>query len=143
MQVSIHKLRPEVELPQFHTPGSVGFDRAAAEDVIIAPGEIVMIPTGLVIATPPGFALIIASRSSAPRKFGISPPHGIGIVDQDYSGPEDEIRILVRNFTAQSVSIPKGTRIAQGMFVRAEQAEFVEDDLSDNASRGGFGSTGH
>ncbi len=143
MQVSIHKLRPELELPRFQTPGSVGFDLAAAEDVIIAPDEITMIPTGLVIATPPGFALIIASRSSVPRKFGLSPPHGIGIIDQDYSGAEDEIRILVRNFTAHAVSIPKGTRIAQGMFVRAEQAEFVEADFSDSASRGGFGSTGH
>ena len=143
MQVPVHKLRQDVTLPEFHTPGSVGFDLAAAEDVIIAPDEITMIPTGLVIETPPGFALVIASRSSAPRKFGISPPHGIGIIDQDYSGPEDEIRILVRNFTAHSVSIPKGTRIAQGMFVRAEQARFVESDLSSNASRGGFGSTGH
>ncbi len=143
MQVAVHKLRRDVELPQFQTGGSVGFDLATAEDVIIAPDEIAMVPTGLVIETPPGYALIIASRSSTPRKFGLSPPHGIGIVDQDYSGPEDEIRILVRNFTAQSVSIPRGTRIAQGMFVRAEQAEFIDADLSKNNNRGGFGSTGH
>lgn len=142
MQVKIHKLRNDVEIPQFHTPGSIGFDLAAAEEIRIASGEIALVPTGLVIETPAGFALIIASRSSAPRKFGITPPHGIGIVDQDYSGPHDEIKILVRNFTADSILIAKGTRIAQGVFVRADQAEFIEEDLSGNVSRGGFGSTG-
>lgn len=143
MQVPLSRLRSDVPLPQFHTAGSVGFDFSSAEKVTIAPGEIAMIPTGLVIETPPGFALLIASRSSAPKKFGITPPHGIGIIDQDYSGPEDEIKILVRNFRNESVTIEKGTRIAQGVFVRAEQAEFVESNFSHKESRGGFGSTGH
>jgi dUTP pyrophosphatase len=109
---------------------------------VIAPKEIAMIPTGLVIETPPGFALILASRSSAPKKFGITPPHGIGVIDQDYSGAEDEIRILVRNFTDAEVVIEKGTRIAQGVFVKAEQAEFVEDDISNRESRGGLEALG-
>jgi dUTP pyrophosphatase len=143
MNVHIHKLQPDVEIPHYQTSGSIGFDLAAAEKVVIAPKEIAMIPTGLVIETPPGFALILASRSSAPKKFGITPPHGIGVIDQDYSGAEDEIRILVRNFTDAEVVIEKGTRIAQGVFVKAEQAEFVEDDFSNRESRGGFGSTGH
>jgi dUTP pyrophosphatase len=143
MNVHIHKLQPDVEIPHYQTSGSIGFDLAAAEKVVIAPKEIAMIPTGLVIETPPGFVLILASRSSAPKKFGITPPHGIGVIDQDYSGAEDEIRILVRNFTDAEVVIEKGTRIAQGVFVKAEQAEFVEDDFSNRESRGGFGSTGH
>ncbi len=143
MKVHIHKLRGDVEIPVFQTKGSIGFDLAAAEDIEIAPKEIGMVSTGLVIETPPGFALILASRSSAPKKFGITPPHGIGVIDQDYSGAEDEIKVLVRNFTQSPVVIKKGTRVAQGVFVRAEQAEFVEDDFSNRESRGGFGSTGH
>lgn len=143
MNVHIHKVRQDVEIPHYHTMGSVGFDLSAAETVRISPKEIAMIPTGLVIETPPGFALILASRSSAPKKFGITPPHGIGVIDQDYSGAEDEIKILVRNFTENEIIIEKGTRIAQGVFVKAEQAVFVEDDFSDRKSRGGFGSTGH
>ena len=142
MNVAIHKLRPDVEIPKFQTAGAVGFDLSAAEDVTIPSKEIAMIPTGLVIETPAGYALILASRSSAPKKFGITPPHGIGVVDQDYSGPEDEIRILVRNFTDQDVQIKKGDRIAQGIFVKIETADFVETDLSERQSRGGFGSTG-
>ncbi|QQS59343.1 dUTP diphosphatase [Candidatus Peregrinibacteria bacterium] len=143
MKVSVSRIRPDVPLPEFHTAGSIGFDFSAAEEVTITPGEIAMIPTGLILETPSGFALIIASRSSAPKKFGITPPHGIGIIDQDYSGPEDEIKILVRNFRDEPITIAKGTRIAQGVFVRAEQAEFIETDFSHKESRGGFGSTGH
>ena len=101
-----------------------------------------MVPTGLVIETPPGYALILASRSSAPKKFGITPPHGIGVVDSDYCGPTDEIRILVRNFTDTEVVIEPEQRIAQGLFMPVVQAQFVQTDLSDNDSRGGFGSTG-
>ncbi len=143
MKVKIHKIDPSVEIPQFHTAGSVGFDLAASKMIEIPAGQIALIPTGLVIETPAGFALILASRSSVPRKFGITPPHGIGIIDQDYSGPEDEIKILVRNFTKTSVVIEKGARIAQGIFVKIERAEFEVTDFSKCRSRGGFGSTGH
>jgi len=143
MQIKIHRLNPEVELPKYQTKGAAGFDLAAAEEISILAGEIALVPTGLVIETPPNYALILASRSSAPRKFGITPPHGIGVVDSDYSGPKDEVKILVRNFTSETVIIKTGQRIAQGLFIPVTQAEFVDADLSDNVSRGGFGSTGH
>jgi len=142
MIVKIHRLRPDVEIPKFHTAGAAGFDLAAAEKTEIPAGEIAMIPTGLVIETPPGHALFLASRSSAPKKFGLSPPHGIGVVDSDYSGPADEIKILVRNFTDQKVVIERGARVAQGIFVKIETATFVPDDFSGRQNRGGFGSTG-
>jgi len=143
MKVAVHRLRPDVDLPEFQTPGSVGFDLAAAEDISIEAGTIALVPTGLVIETPKGFALILASRSSAPKKFGITPPHGIGVIDQDYCGGEDEIKVLVRNFTKEPVTLKKGQRIAQGIFMKIEQAQFIESDLSERESRGGFGSTGH
>lgn len=143
MKVRIHKINPDAEIPFFQTKGSVGFDLSALEQVEIPAGQIALIPTGLAIETPPGFALVLASRSSAPLKFGITPPHGIGIVDQDYSGAEDEIKILVRNFTEEPITLKKGARIAQGIFVRVERAEFELSDFSEQESRGGFGSTGH
>jgi dUTP pyrophosphatase len=142
MKVRIFMLQADIPIPKFHTVGSVGFDIAASETVNVSPKDITMIPTGLVIETPPGYALFLVSRSSTPKKFGITPPHGIGLIDQDYSGPDDEIRILVRNFTDDSVVVSRGDRIAQGVFVRTEQAEFVLSDFSDRKSRGGFGSTG-
>jgi dUTP pyrophosphatase len=142
MQVEIYRLRPDVPLPQYHTSGAVGFDLAAADTVTLAPREIALISTGLVIKTPPGYALILASRSSTPKKFGLTPPHGIGVIDQDYSGQSDEIRILVRNFGETEATVQKGDRIAQGLFARVDRAQFVEKDTAQSKSRGGFGSTG-
>jgi len=142
MQIKFHKLSPEVPTPVYQTDGAVAFDLAANVDVVIPAGEVAIVPTGLVIETPKGFALVLASRSSLPRKKGLNLANGIGVVDQDYCGPKDEIGILVRNFTEQPVEIKKGERLAQGMFVRVEKAEFVETEKPHaEQSRGGFGST--
>ena len=87
--------------------------------------------------------LMVALRSSAPRKWGVTIPQGVGIVDQDYCGPEDEIMLQVLNFKDKAVRIPEGTRLAQGVFIKVGIADFQEcsDDLF-GTSRGGFGSTG-
>jgi dUTP pyrophosphatase len=115
---------------------------ATAEAATIQPGKIIRIPTGLVVETPPGYMLMVASRSSTPRSHGVMIPQGIGIVDQDYSGDTDELLLQVHNFTAEAVTIPAGTRIAQAGFVRVDQAELVETAETMSAARGGFGSTG-
>lgn len=86
--------------------------------------------------------LVVASRSSTPRKKGLTPPHGFGVIDQDYCGPEDEIKIQVYNFSGDAVTIKKGEKIAQGVFVRVDKFEWEEVDNMDNDTRGGFGSTG-
>ncbi len=142
MQVKFHKLNPNVPTPAYQTDGSVAFDLAASQDMNIPPHEVVIVPTGLVIETPHGYALVLASRSSLPRKKGLNLANGIGVIDQDYCGPEDEIGILVRNFTEQNVEIKKGERLAQGMFVKVETADFLETEKPHSEqSRGGFGST--
>lgn len=142
MQVRVHKLREDVAIPKFETAGAVGFDLAASEDAEISAGEIKLIPTGLVIETPAGYALILASRSSTPKKKGLTMPHGIGVIDQDYCGVEDEIKIQVQNFTQETVLVKKGEKIAQGIFVRIERADFIETAYAPSEkTRGGFGST--
>ena len=85
--------------------------------------------------------LTVASRSSTPKKKGLLTPHGIGIIDQDYCGPEDEIKIQVYNFTDEPVTIERGDKIAQGVFVRVDTFEWEEVDVMTGESRGGFGST--
>ncbi len=143
MKVRIHKLRDDVEIPKFETEGSVGFDLASADDVEIQPREIKLISTGFVIEVPKGYALILASRSSTPKKKGLKMPHGIGVIDQDYCGKDDEIKIQVYNFTNEPVLIKKGDKIAQGLFMRAEIANFeLIDEAPSEKIRGGFGSTG-
>jgi len=138
--VPIHLLHDGAQPPHYATPGSHGFDLCTAEAAEIAPGEIALVGTGLVFATPPGWCLLVCLRSSTPRKFGVMQPHAVGIVDEDYRGPADEVRLLL-NFTASPTTIPAGSRIAQGVFVRACRAQWSVHAPEEH-SRGGFGSTG-
>lgn len=137
----IKRVDKEIALPKYETEGSVGFDLAARNDVTVLPGEIKLIPSNVIIEVPKGYALILASRSSTPKKFGLMKPHGIGVIDLDYCGASDEIKIQVYNFTAKEVHIKKGDKIAQGLFMRVDRLEFEEVEHLRNESRGGFGST--
>lgn len=142
MQAKIKRLDKEIKLPGYHTSESAGFDIASAVDVVIAPGEVAKIPTGLVIAAPKGHFLLIASRSSLPLKKGLMMANGIGVVDPDYAGPNDQIHIIVHNFTQKPVEVKKGERLAQGIFLQFEQAQWEEVSELRAVDRGGIGSTG-
>ena len=137
----IRRLRPDVTLPAYQTAESAGFDLAASEDVTIEPGEVALVPTGLVIEVPHGHFLGVFARSSTPLKRGLMVANGVGVVDPDYSGPADEVKIEVVNFTGQPVHVKKGDRIAQGLFIPVVQARWIEADDIRAVSRGGFGST--
>ncbi len=142
MKVKIKKLNPSAVLPAYHTAESAGFDLAANSDMSIQPGEVVKVPTGLVIEAPKGHFLLIAARSSLPLKKGLTMANGIGVVDPDYAGPNDEISIIVHNFTSQPVEVKKGERLAQGIFLPVEQISWEEVGEIRSQSRGGYGSTG-
>lgn len=141
MKVRIKRIDISLPLPVYETLGAVGFDLLAREETRIQPGEIVLVPGNVIVETPPGYALILASRSSTPRKKGLMKPHGIGVIDQDYCGPADEVKIQVQNFTQQEVVVARGEKIAQGLFVRVDRAEFEEVSEINKPTRGGFGST--
>ena len=141
LKVKIFRLDKTLPLPIYETGGAVGFDLLARETVEIPAGEIKLIPANVIVETPPGFALLITSRSSTPRKKGLMQPHGLGVIDQDYCGNEDEIKIQMHNFLDKSVVVERGEKIAQGLFVRCERAEFEEIEKIENTTRGGFGST--
>jgi len=142
MKVKIKRIDQSLPLPQYETDGAVGFDILAREDANIAKGTIELIPSNLIVEVPEGYMLVVASRSSTPRKKGLTQPHGFGIIDHDYCGPEDEIKIQVYNFTDEDVLIQKGEKIAQGVFVKIDKFGWEEVDEIKNESRGGFGSTG-
>ena len=141
--VSIRRLDPSIPLPAYQSPGAAGFDLAASADVDVAPNAIALIPTGLVIAVPAGHFLAIFARSSTPLKRGLMVANGVGVIDEDYCGPADEIKIQVLNFTNAPVSVKKGDRLAQGIFIPILHADWreAESDLREG-SRGGFGATG-
>jgi dUTP pyrophosphatase len=142
MKVKIKRLDKNLPLPVYETNGSVGFDFVAREGVTVAAGTIAVVPGNVIVEVPIGYMLIVASRSSTPRKKGLTPPHGFGIIDHDYCGPKDEIGIQVYNFTGAEVRIEKGEKIAQGVFVHIDKFEWEEVEEMSRESRGGFGSTG-
>jgi len=143
MQLNISRIDPSLPLPKYETPGACAFDVCARETTVIAPKTLGFIPTGLIVEVPEGHVLFLASRSSTPKKKGLLIPHGIGIVDQDFCGPQDELRVQVWNFTDAPVTIDRGDRIAQAMLSPMIRAELVDvKELATAVSRGGFGSTG-
>ena len=141
MKVNIKRIDKTLPLPKYETAGSVGFDLICRESAQIAPQSIVLIPANVIVETPPGYMLMICLRSSTPRKLGLMMAQGVGIVDNDYCGEEDELKIQVYNFTDEIVNVERGSRIAQGVFVRVNTPEWNEVEQMSAASRGGFGST--
>jgi dUTP pyrophosphatase len=139
--VRIRRLDPGVALPSYQTAEAAGFDLAAREDVRVPPGEVRLVPTGLVIEVPHACFLGVFARSSTPLKRGLMVANGVGVVDPDYAGPEDEVKVQVVNFTKVEVMIRRGDRIAQGILIPFVRAQWKEGETRDT-SRGGFGSTG-
>lgn len=143
LAVRIRRLTPTVPLPSYQTDGAAGFDLAASEDVRVDPGAVALVPTGLVIQVPDGYFLGIFARSSTPMRRGLIVSNGVGVIDADYCGATDEIKIQVLNVTAAPVTVKAGDRIAQGLFIPVARAAWQETDEDLRAgSRGGFGATG-
>ena len=142
MDVRITRLDPAVPLPEYQTSGAAGFDLASSTDMTVQPGEVALVPTGLVIEVPAGHFLGIFARSSTPLKRGLMVANGVGVVDSDYCGATDEIRIEVLNFTAAPVAVARGDRLAQGVILAYARATWREASHDDRPARGGFGGTG-
>jgi dUTP pyrophosphatase len=128
--------------PGYATAGSVAFDLAARETTVVQPGHIARIPTNVIVQIPDGYCLVVSLRSSTPSRLGLMMPNAPGIIDRDYAGPQDEILVQVLNFTATPVTVERGTRLAQAMFVRTDRLPLVFAAATRQHSRGGFGSTG-
>lgn len=142
ISVRIKRLSASVQLPRYESEGAAAFDLAAATDVTVEAGHVALVPTGLVIEVPPGMFLGIFARSSTPLKRGLMVANGVGIVDQDYCGPNDEVKIAVVNFTSTPVRVAAGDRLAQGMLLPVTRVTWEETEVLRDQSRGGFGSTG-
>lgn len=140
--VLIKRLDPGIPLPQRAHPGDAGADLYAAADVDLAPGERAMVPTGVAIALPDGYAAFVHPRSGLAAKHGVTIVNAPGTVDAGYRG---EIRVTLLNTdTVSPVHFQRGDRIAQLVIQRVERAEFHEVDVLPGSARGdgGFGSTG-
>jgi dUTP pyrophosphatase len=140
--VLIVRLDPGLPLPGYAHPGDAGADLVAATDVELGPGQRAVVPTGMAIALPDGYAAFVHPRSGLAAKHGVTLVNAPGTVDAGYRG---EIKVTMLNTdTSQTVRFLRGDRIAQLVIQRVEHAVFHEVDALPGSARGagGFGSTG-
>jgi dUTP pyrophosphatase len=133
----------DLALPHFATHGAAGLDLIAAvnEEIELLPGQRAAIPCGIAIELPHGYEAQVRPRSGLALNQGVTVLNAPGTIDSDYRG---EIKAILINHGAEPFLIKRGTKIAQMVIARHEQAEIVESEtLSDSArGAGGFGSTG-
>lgn len=133
----------DLPLPKYETSGSAGMDLQAAinEPIILKPGEVKLIKTGIAIALEIGFEAQIRPRSGLALKNGITVLNTPGTIDSDYRG---EVCIILINHSRTDFKIERGMRIAQMVIAEYQQAKIVEVKDLDETTRGqsGFGSTG-
>jgi dUTP pyrophosphatase len=141
LNINIKRVDPELPLPTYATAGSVGFDLICRENIEVAPSGLARIPSNVIVETPPGYMLLLTMRSSTAKRKGLLIPNGVGVIDQDYCGEGDELMVSVYNFRQETVSVLRGERIAQGIFVPIARVTWNEVERVGDG-RGGFGSTG-
>ena len=142
LRVLVRRLDPDLPLPAYSHPGDAGADLVTAVDADLAPGERAVLPTGVAVALPEGYAAFVHPRSGLAARCGVALVNAPGTVDAGYRG---EIMVIVVNLDPREpVRFTRGDRIAQLVIQRVERAEFAEvADLPDSVrGAGGFGSTG-
>lgn len=145
--VDVQRLSPRATLPAYATPGAAGLDLAAClpeadAALILAPGLITLVPTGLALAIPAGYEGQVRPRSGLATKHAVTVPNAPGTIDSDYRG---ELKVALINLGKEPFTITHGMRIAQLVIAPVAQAHLVERARLDDTARGtgGFGSTGH
>lgn len=130
-----------LELPRCQTAGAAGMDLRADEPVDLAPGERRLVPTGIVVAIPPGWEGQVRPRSGLALKLGLGIANAPGTIDSDYRG---EVGVILVNWGQERVRLPRGERIAQLVLGQVTQGSLVEVAELPGTGRGGggFGSTG-
>ncbi len=143
-KINITKLSDLAVLPQQMSTQAAGYDLYSANEseIIIEPGAVSLIPTGLAISLPEGLEAQIRPRSGLALNHQIGVLNSPGTIDPDYRG---EIKVIAFNFGKNAFTVKTGTRIAQMVISKYEQVEFCEVDQLDSTSRGegGFGHTKH
>lgn len=142
LQVLITRLDESIPLPTYAKGGDAGADIVSRIDITLKPGERALVPTGISIALPDGYAAFVHPRSGLAIKHGVTMVNAPGTVDAGFRG---ELQcIMINHDELESITFKKGDRIAQLVIQKVERAEFVEVKELPGSGRGtgGFGSTG-
>ncbi|WKN50214.1 dUTP diphosphatase [Nocardioides sp. Arc9.136] len=142
LEIQVVRLDPGLPLPAYAHPGDAGADLLTTVDVVLAPGERALVPTGIALALPEGYVGLVHPRSGLAARHGVSIVNAPGTIDAGYRG---EVKVLLVNLDpTEPVELRRGDRVAQLVVQRFESAAFVEVDVLPNSERGtgGYGSTG-
>jgi dUTP pyrophosphatase len=142
VNVLIRRLDPQLPLPAYAHPGDAGLDLYAREAVTLAPGQRALVPTGVAIALPDGYAAFVHPRSGLAARHGVGVVNGPGTIDAGYRG---EIHVVLINLDAEhEVRLARGDRIAQLVVQEVPRVALIEVAELPGSARdtGGFGSTG-
>jgi dUTP pyrophosphatase len=142
VDVLVQRLDPDIALPSYAHPGDAGLDLVTAVAAVVLPGERVLLPTGVAIALPDGYAAFVHPRSGLAVRYGVSLVNAPGTIDAGYRG---EISVSVVNLDPRDpVTFDRGDRIAQLVVQRVEHAVLHEVESLPGSDRGagGFGSSG-
>jgi len=142
MRMEIKRLDSDLPLPRYAHPGDAGLDLYAAECIDIAPGRRTLIPTGIAIAIPEGFAGFVQPRSGLAIRQGLSLVNTPGLIDSHYRG---EIKVIAINLDpSETINVARGDKIAQLVIQSVARVDLHEVEELDETARGegGFGSTG-
>ena len=143
MQIPVTRLHAQAQLPTYGSGGAAGADLHACipQPLTLEPGQTALIPTGLAMQLPAGYAGFVYARSGLATKRGLAPANKVGVIDSDYRG---EILVGLHNHGAAAQTIEPGERIAQIVIAPVVQADFLPVQALDETARGagGFGSTG-
>lgn len=138
----IRRLDPDVMIPAYAHPGDAGADLVTTVDVTVQPGERAVVPTGVALALPDGYAAFVHPRSGLAARLGVSIVNAPGTVDAGFRG---EILVVLVNLDPRNaVEFRRGDRIAQLIIQKVERARFIEVESLPGSMRGdgGHGSTG-
>jgi len=143
IDVQVKQVRNSTPLPAYATAGAAGMDLRAALDneLVLAPGERALVPTGIALQIPNGYVGLVFARSGLASRHGIALANGVGVIDADYRG---EVLCALQNNSSAPYTVTPGDRVAQLAFIPVAHARLVPvADLTDTArGEGGFGSTG-
>ena len=159
----VFKINPEAKLPVRKTEEAAGYDLCTIEDFTLWPGQRIVVGTGLVVQPPPGYHTEILLRSGMAYKYNIMLINSVGLIDRDYAGPTDELKLMLYRapeFSSASlqidlktknpdlrsydpVSFSAGDRVAQLVLRKTETLDVLELAEAPARDRGGLGSTGH
>lgn len=141
MKVRILRKDKELPLPEYKTAGAAAFDLSVRDGGVVLPHQTVIFYLNVSLQLPRGHFALMAARSSL-HKRGLVLRNGIGILDEDFAGDNDEYRAAIYNFTDQPVTVERGERLVQVIVLPFDRVDWEEVETLGNNDRGGFGTTG-